>query len=113
MPKFLAVYVGDPASGPPSEMSQDTIARGMQAWGDWMQQHAAAVVETGGPLGRTKKVSKSGVEDIRNRMGGYVVIEADSHEAAAKMFETHPHFTIFPGDGVEVMPVLDIPKMPD
>jgi hypothetical protein len=29
--------------------------------------------------------------------------------AAAKLFEGHPHFTIFPGDGVEVMEVLPIP----
>ena len=34
---------------------------------------------------------------------------ADSHEAAAKIFESHPHFTIFPGDSVEIMPVLPIP----
>ena len=33
----------------------------------------------------------------------------DSHEAAALMFDQHPHFTIFPGDSVEVMPVLAIP----
>jgi hypothetical protein len=113
MPKFLAVYVGDPANGPPPDMSPETIKRGMQAWGAWMQQHAASVVEAGGPLGRTKKVSSGGVEDIRNRMGGFTVVEAESHEAAAKMFENHPHFSIFPGDGVEVMPVLDIPTMPE
>ena len=36
-------------------------------------------------------------------------VRADSHEAAAKMFEKHPHFMIFPGDRVEVMPVMPIP----
>jgi hypothetical protein len=25
------------------------------------------------------------------------------------MFENHPHFAIFPGEAVEVMPVLPIP----
>ncbi|MDR3462508.1 MAG: hypothetical protein P4L76_09375 [Beijerinckiaceae bacterium] len=34
---------------------------------------------------------------------------AESPEAAAKLFENHPHFTIFPGESVEVMPVLPIP----
>ena len=29
--------------------------------------------------------------------------------AAAKLFENHPHFTIFPGESVEIMPVLPIP----
>jgi hypothetical protein len=41
-----------------------------------------------------------------------VVIEAEDHDAAARLFEGHPHFTIFPGDGVEVMPVLAIPGAP-
>ena len=38
-----------------------------------------------------------------------MAVRADSHEAAAKLFENHPHFTIFPGESVEVMPVLPIP----
>ena len=28
---------------------------------------------------------------------------------AAKLFERHPHFAIFPGDSVGIMPVLSIP----
>ena len=27
----------------------------------------------------------------------------------AKLFDKHPHFSIFPGDSVEIMPVLPIP----
>jgi hypothetical protein len=41
--------------------------------------------------------------------GAFSVVRADSNEAAAKLFEKHPHFTIFPGDSVEIMPVLPIP----
>ena len=44
-----------------------------------------------------------------HEMGAYMVVRADSHEAAAKLFERHPHFTIFPGESVEIMPVLPIP----
>lgn len=44
-------------------------------------------------------------------MGAYTVVQADSHEAAAKLFENHPHFMIFPGDAVEVMERLPIPGM--
>jgi len=29
-------------------------------------------------------------------------------DMAAALFEDHPHFTIFPGDGVDVMPVLPV-----
>jgi hypothetical protein len=111
MPKFLALYTGSPPAdgqpqGPPDG---ETIAKGMAAWGNWMGQHAAQIVDAGGPLGKTKKACKAGVSDTQNNVAGYIVVEAASHEAAAKMFEGHPHFAIFPGDGVEVMPVLPIP----
>ena len=112
MPTFVALYTGSPQNGPPPDMDEATIRKGMQAWMAWGETHADSIVEQGGPLGRTKRVSRSGVEDIRNNVAGYVVVEAESHEAAAKMFEDHPHFTIFPGDAVEVMPLLPIPKMP-
>jgi len=39
-------------------------------------------------------------------------VKADSHDAAAKLFEKHPHFTIFPGDSVEIMEILPIPGQP-
>jgi hypothetical protein len=45
-------------------------------------------------------------------MTGYVIVQAESHEAAARMFENHPHFTIFPGDSVEIMECLPIPGQP-
>jgi hypothetical protein len=43
-------------------------------------------------------------------MSAFVVVRANSHEAAATLFENHPHFTIFPSEAVEVMPVLPIPS---
>lgn len=63
----------------------------------------------GGAACKTKKVSQRGIEDTSNEMGAYMVVRADSHEAAARLFERHPHFTIFPGESVEIMPVLPIP----
>jgi hypothetical protein len=42
-------------------------------------------------------------------MSACTVVRADSHEAAAKLFDKHPHLSIFPGDSVESMPVLPIP----
>jgi hypothetical protein len=44
-------------------------------------------------------------------MAGYVILEAESHEAAARLFENHPHFTIFPGERVEIMECLPVPTM--
>jgi hypothetical protein len=111
MTKFLAVYTGSasPDQKAATQVGQDTIAAGMTAWGQWMERHAADIVEVGSPLGKTKKVSAGGVSDIRNNLTGYVIVEAKSHEAAARMFEGHPHFAIFPGDGVEIMGCLPIP----
>jgi hypothetical protein len=107
MAKFMAIYTGQPGTGAPPDAA--TVARGMQAWRAWMERHAGQIVESGGPLGKTKKVSAAGIADVHNNIAAYVVVEADDHEAAARLFEGHPHFSIFPGDGVEVMPCLPIP----
>lgn len=106
MAKFMAIYTGTPGAAMPDEK---TMAAGMAAWQAWVQRYAAQIVESGGPLGKTKRVTKTGVADSRNNIAAYVVVEADSHDAAAAMFENHPHFAIFPGDGVDVMPCLPVP----
>ena len=112
MPKFLAIYTGT-ASAAEKAQAEGRVdeAAGMAAWGQWMEEHAGAIIDPGGPLGKTKKVSPEGISDITNTVAAYVVVEAASHEAAAKMFEGHAHFTKFPGEGVEVMPILDMPGM--
>ena len=107
MAKFMAIYTGKP--GERSHPDQATMAKGMKAWTDWMARHAGQIIDTGGPLGKTKRVSTDGISDIQNYIAAYVIVEAQDHEAAARMFEGHPHFAIFPGDGVEVMPCLAIP----
>ena len=81
----------------------------MASWKAWVEKHHAVIVSMGGPLGKTKKATQRGIEDTSNNMGAFTVVRADSHEAAAQLFAGHPHFSIFPGDGVEIMPVLPIP----
>jgi hypothetical protein len=63
----------------------------------------------GSPLGKTKRISPEGLDDIKNVMAAYTVVRAESHEAVAEMFVDHPHFTIFPGDSVEIMQCLPMP----
>lgn len=116
MKTFLAIYIGTPAAFERSKwarMDDETRKaaeqQGITAWGDWMAQHAAVVVEQGGPCGKTKRVAPEGISDTKNDVTGYVVVRAESHEAAARLFEGHPHFTIFPGESVEIMEVLQIP----
>jgi hypothetical protein len=117
MKKFLAVYLGTPASPQRAEWDKmdererkEREAAGMKGWHDWMATHYAAVVDTGGPLGKTKRADSGGIKDVRNNLVGYVVVQAESHEAAAQMFVKHPHFTIFPGEAVEIMECLPIPQ---
>jgi hypothetical protein len=119
MKKFLAIYMGTPSAlGKSAWNTMDEAKRkkleasGIEAWGKWMTDHGAAIVEQGGPLGKTKRTAAQGVSDTKNSMTGYVVVQAESHEAAARMFENHPHFTIFPGESVEIMECLPIPGQP-
>lgn len=111
MKKFLALYMGKAGNiGKETPMPDEaTMARGMAEWGKWQADHAGVLADGGGPLGRTKSTSRSGVADMRNAVGGYTIVEAESHEAAARLFENHPHFMIFPGDHVETMEILPIP----
>lgn len=61
-------------------------------------------------VGRTRRVTKTGVCDAVNAVRGYIVVEGESIDAAARLFEDHPHFTVFPEDGVDIMPFVTDPK---
>ena len=113
---YLAIFLGSHTS--PRRVAWDALPaserrarerEGMAAWHAWVEKHRAAIVEMGGPLGKTKQVSQDGTHDISNHMGAFTVVRADSHEAAAKLFVNHPHFAIFPGECIEIMPVMPIP----
>ena len=114
MKNFLAIYLGTPSamaawSSLPEAVKSERQAAGMKAWLEWADRHKSRIVEMGGPLGKTKRASKAGVADVRNDMTAFTVVRAESHDEAAKLFVNHPHFTIFPGEAVEIMEVLPIP----
>jgi hypothetical protein len=117
MKRFLAIYIGTEAALEKShwnkldeEKRRALDASGLKAWMEWGVANSAAIVDQGSPLGKTKRASREGITDTKNVMTGYVIIQADSHEAAAKLFKNHPHFTIFPGDSVEIMECLPLPR---
>ena len=104
--KFIALYLApvsvlddwaktDPETRKAAEQKMQT------EWKKWMADHAKkiALTEAGG---KTKRVTASGVADVRNEIMLYSVVEAQSHEAAAKLFENHPHLQI-PHSSIEVM----------
>lgn len=95
----------------PEQQLRERQAAGVKAWHEWVERNKASIIEIGAPLKRTKSVSPAGVADVRNNMTAFTVVQAESHEAAAKIFENHPHFTVFPGEAVEIMECLPIPNM--
>jgi hypothetical protein len=116
MKRFLAIYIGTKDARERSgwdaldeEKREALTAAGIDAWMRWGVANAAAIVDQGSPLGRTKRASSSGISDTKNAITGYVIVQAESHEAAAKLFANHPHFAIFPGDSVEIMECLPLP----
>ena len=114
--RYLAIFLGTPDSMARWNALDESTRKakeseGIQAWKDWMEKHKAALAQMGSPLGKTLRVDKSGFAPTKNAMTAWVALDADSHEAAARMFEGHPHFTIFPGESIEVMECLPIPGM--
>jgi hypothetical protein len=116
MKNFLAIYLGTEAaverSGWTKLSDEQRRAReqeGMAAWMNWAKANAASIVDHGAPLGKTKRASAEGLGDVKNAMAGYVIVRAESHDAAAKLFANHPHFTVFPGESVEIMECLPMP----
>jgi len=114
---FLAVFLGSKTSprmqawmALPEAEQRAKEREGIAAWKAWVEKNQAAIAFMGGPLGKTKQITERGIADVSNAMGAFMVVHADSHEAAAKLFENHPHFAIFPGESVEIMPVLPIPS---
>ena len=110
---YLAVFLSNKSSprwrawyAMSEEERRATDEVGLAAVKAWDEAHKDDIVYIGGPLGPTKRTSEAGIADVVNELTVFVVVRAPSHEAAARMFEGHPHFTIFPCDCVEVMPLL-------
>ncbi len=113
---YLAVFIGNKNKGAmkawmelPEAERQERSKQGIAAWHAWCEKHKDAVMVMGGPLGKTKQVGPNGVADASNDLCGYTIVRAPSHDAASKLFENHPHFVNFPGDCVEIMPIMDVP----
>ena len=112
---FLAVFLGGPSSPRMALWAKMSDAEGNQkqregvaAWQAWFKSNETSIAGLGSPLGKTQRVSAQGIAATRNELSAYTVVRAASREAAAKLFENHPRFTIFPGEAVEVMECLPV-----
>lgn len=116
MKKFLALYL-TPASvldnwkATPEEQRKEEEAKMQADWKAWMEKNGSYILETAG-AGATKRVTKDGTVDIKNDVMLYSLVEAESHEEAAKIFVGHPHFGI-PEASIEIMVANVLPGMKD
>lgn len=115
MKRFLVTYLA-PASVI-DEWKKTDPARRKEAetkmqvqWKQWMADNAKMFVDVGAGVGKTKLINTQGTSDARNDIMLYAVIQAESHEAAAKSFEGHPHLQI-PQSSIEVMEIHSLQGM--
>ena len=106
--KFLVLYLvpssvvadwskTDPATRQPAEQKM------REEWGKWMGANGKMIISTEAG-GKTKRITSNGVSDTKNDIMLCSFVEAETHEAAAKAFENHPHLQI-PQSSIEVMSV--------
>lgn len=108
MKKFLAVYLA------PVGMFDDMMKnatpeeqqKGMENWMAWGKKHKESLVDFGAPAGKNLRVTKDGVTDVRNEIGGYTIVSVQSHEEAAALFADSPHL-MHPGTSIDVVALMD------
>ena len=115
MSKFLVLYLAPVSvledwkkTDPGTRKAAEEKMQG--EWKKWMSDHAKMFADAGAGVGKTKRVSGQGVSDARNEIMLYAIVEAESHETAAKAFENHPHLQI-PQASIEVMAINPIRVM--
>lgn len=112
MKKFFVLYMA-PVAEFQKMMASSTPEQqkaGMDEWMKWADAHKSDIVDLGQPLGKTKRVNTSGVSDVKTDVGGYSIVQAESHEAAAKLFEGHSHLQI-PGAYIDILEIVSMPGM--
>ena len=117
MADFLVIYQGgDPSwrNRPASE-----IEAAMQAWGQWFKQLEAtgnlrnpgAPLAPGGVVLRTKGrgiQTDTSMAEVKELIGGYSVISAESLELAAELAKGSPFLRNNPSGAVVVRPILQM-----
>jgi hypothetical protein len=113
MKKFMVLYM---ASGVEFEKmmknsTPEQQKKGMDEWMKWMSANKTSIVEGGAPLGKTMRVDSNGASNTKNEIGGYSVVQAESHDAAATIFgKEHPHLQM-PGAWIEIIEIMPMPGM--
>lgn len=116
MKKFLVTYLAPPSvidewkKTEPEETRKAAEEKMQGEWKKWMSDHRKVFADKGAGVGRTKSVTAKGTSDTTNEIMLYSIVDAESHEAAAKTFEGHPHLQI-PQASIEVMEIHPLQGM--
>ena len=105
MSKYLVLYRSTMTAD--EQMAQSTPEQaqaGMAAWMSWAGQAGDAIVDLGTPLAIVEAGGDSG-----DPIGGYSILQAESHEGLAKVLEGHPHLAM--GGTIETLEFLPTPGM--
>src|SRR5450631_1078113 len=84
MKKFLGLYKAPTSAF--EQMKKSTPEQqkaGMEAWMAWSKKAATSIVDMGGPLGKSLRVTKGGTAASTNDLGGFSILQAESKEALA------------------------------
>ena len=113
MKKFMALYMAPIAKM--KEMMKNSTPESREkeneSWRVWMESKKDFIVDHGAPLGKTKRANSAGVTDVSNEIGGYTIVEAESHEAAAQLFTDNPMLVGMGEAHVDVMEIMPMPGM--
>lgn len=113
MKEFLLVFRRGAVDGEPQQLSPEQIQAMMKPWQDWMGSLAAQnkLVSAGNRLESDGKVVKSNAVitngpyvEIKESIGGYTIIRADSLDEASELSKGCPILTI--GGSVEVRAII-------
>jgi hypothetical protein len=111
MKKFLVLYKAPTSAF--EQMAKSTPEQqkaGMDAWMAWSKKAASSIVDMGGPLGKSLRVTKGGASPSTNDLGGFSILQAESKEALAESLKGHPHF-MTPDGSIEVVELMPMPGM--
>ena len=111
MRKFMVLYMASKAELEKmmKNSTPEQQQKGMEAWMKWMNENKTSLVDGGAPLGKTKRVDSNGASSTKNEIGGYSVVQAESHDAATNIFgKDHPHLHV-PGAWIEIVEIMPVP----
>lgn len=106
MPNFMFVYHG----GSKPETPEEGEAM-MAKWYAWIADNEDVLVNPGSPVGMSKTVSSSGIENNggSNPVMGFSVVSADDIDAACALAATNPSLEM-KGASIEVAEIFEMDK---